>query len=145
MLEKSEGIVRRLFDEVWSEGRLDSLDALMTNDIVCHDPLDPTKGLEAYKQTVKKYRAAFPDLRFEIDELFSAADRVVVRFRGIGTHRGPLESLPATGRQVSATGISIARFAGDRICETFDSWDALGLMQQLGAVTLPGKAAAAGA
>ena len=35
--------------------------------------------------------------------------------------------------------ITICRFQGDKISEAFVNWDALGLMQQLGAVTLPGK------
>ena len=45
----------------------------------------------------------------------------------------------------TGAGITICRFSGDRIKEAFVNWDALGLMQQLGVVTLPGKAAAAGA
>jgi hypothetical protein len=36
------------------------------------------------------------------------------------------------------------RVSGDRIREAHTNWDALGLMQQLDVVTLPGKAAAAG-
>lgn len=145
MLEKHEGIVRRLFDEVWSRGKLDGIDGLVTHDVVGHDPMNPVKGIGAFREVVKKYRTAFPDLHVDIQDLFSAGDKVVVRWRAMGTHRGPLESLPATGRQATITGMSINRFSGDRICETFDYWDALGLMQQLGAVTLPGKAAAAGA
>lgn len=145
MYEKNQGIVRRVFEEAWSQGRLDALDTLVTHDVVGHDPVEPTKGLDAFKNAVRKYRTAFPDLRLTIDELFSADDKVVARWHATGTHRGPLEGLPATGRQVTITGISIARFSGDRICETFDNWDALGMMQQLGVVTLPGRAAGAGA
>jgi predicted ester cyclase len=84
-------------------------------------------------------------MRADIDELFSAGDRVVCRWRFSGTHCGPLEGIAPTGRQVTITGLSIARFSGDRIQETFVNWDALGLMQQLGVVTMPGKAAEAGA
>ena len=145
MFEKHLGIVRRVFEEAWSKGRLDNLDALVTKDIVTHDPAGPANGLEAYKDAVRKYRTAFPNLRVDIEEMFPAGDKVVVRWRATGTHRGPLEGLPATGRQATITGISLARFSGDRICETFDNWDALGMMQQLGVVTLPGRAASAGA
>lgn len=145
MLEKQEGIVRRLFDEVWSKGRLDTIDEFVTKDIVGHDPMNPVKGSGSLRDVVKKYRTAFPDLHLDIQDLLSAGDKVVVRWRATGTHRGPLESLPATGRQATITGTSIYRFSRERICESFDQWDALGLMQQLGAVTMPGKSAAAGA
>lgn len=145
MSEKHQATVRRVFEEVWGKGRLDGLEAILTNDIAVHDPMEPTKGLNAYKDAVRKYRTAFPDLRFDIDELLSVSDKVVARWHATGTHRGPLETLPPTGRQATITGISILRFSGDRICEQFDNWDALGMMQQLGVVTLPGKAAGAGA
>lgn len=145
MPEKHETAARRLIEEVWNKGKLDSIDTLVTNDVVGHDPMNPVKGIGAFRDVVKKYRTAFPDCHLEIQDLFSAGDRVVMRWRATGTHRGPLESLSATGRQANITGITIYRFSGDRIVETFDQWDALGLMQQLGAVTLPGKAAAAGA
>ena len=68
--------------------------------------------------------------------------RVVVRWRANETHRGALEGLAPTGRQATITGISICRLSGDKIREEFVNWDALGLKQQLGPVTLPGKAAA---
>ena len=145
MPEKHEAVARRLIEEVWNKGKLDAIDGLVTRDVVGHDPMNPVKGVSTFTEVVKKYRTAFPDCHMEIQDLFSAGDKVVMRWRATGTQRGPLESLPASGRHATITGISIYRFSGDRICETFDNWDALGLMQQLGAVTLPGKAAAAGA
>lgn len=143
MSEKHEMYARRLFDDVWGKGRIEAIDELVTGDVVGHDPMNPVKGIGEFRNVVMKYRTAFPDLRLDIEDLFSAGDKVVIRWRATGTNRGQLEGLAPTGRQATVTGISITRFAGDRICELFDSWDALGLMQQLGAVTLPGKTAAA--
>lgn len=145
MSEKNEAVVRRMFEEVWNSKKLDAIEKFHTNDYANHDPLNPTTGLDAYRKFVKTYHTAFPDLRVDIDELLSTGDRVIVRWRANGTQRGPLEGLAPTGRQATITGISICRLSGDKIREEFVNWDALGLMQQLGAVTLPGKAAAAGA
>ena len=47
--------------------------------------------------------------------------------------------IPPTGRRATGPGISVHRFTGDKINETHVVWDALGMMQQLGLVTLPGK------
>jgi steroid delta-isomerase-like uncharacterized protein len=145
MPEKNEVIVRRLMDDVWTKGNLKVLDEILTPDYVDHDPMNPTRGLEGAREFVKKYRSAFPDCRLDIDEIFSTTDRVVVRFHYTGTHKGNLEGIPPTGRHVTGPGISIYRFSGDRIKESFTNWDALGLMTQLGVVTLPGGMRRAGA
>jgi steroid delta-isomerase-like uncharacterized protein len=144
MSEKHEQVVRRMFDEVWNLGNVDAIPQLITSDYENHDPMNPIKGINATKELVTKYRTAFPDCRLAIDELFSAGDKVVVRWRYSGTHRNQLEGIAPTGRKVNGTGITLYRFSGERIQEAFTNWDALGLMQQLGVVTLPGKATAAG-
>jgi len=145
MSEKNQAVVRRMIQEVWNDREIDALDKFFTNDYANHDPVNPTTGLDAYRNVVKKYHTAFPDVRIEIDDLSSAGEQVVVRWRYSGTHRGQLEGLSPTGRHATGTGITINRFKGEKISEAFVNWDALGLMQQLGAVTLPGKASAAGA
>jgi steroid delta-isomerase-like uncharacterized protein len=129
---------------VWNQGNLRLLDELLTNDYVGHDPVNPVRGIQGAKDVVSMYRKAFPDCRLDIDDLFSTGDKVVVRFRYNGTHQNTLEGIPPTGRHVTGPGISIYRFQGDRIVEDFTNWDALGLMQQLGVVTLPGKTQRAG-
>jgi predicted ester cyclase len=144
MSEKHEATVRRLMDETWNKGNLAVLDELLTPDHVSHDPMNPSGGLQAVKDSIKKYRSAFPDCRCEIDELLTVGDRVVVRWHFSGTHKNQFEGIAPTGRRVSGTGISIERFAGDKIRETYTNWDALGMMQQLGVVTLPGKTSSAG-
>jgi predicted ester cyclase len=39
-----------------------------------------------------------------------------------------------TGNQVTVQGISIERISGGKIVETWDYYDALGMMQQIGAM-----------
>lgn len=144
MSQQHEAIVRRLFDEVWNQGKLDAIPALVTSDYVNQDPTEPSRGPEGLRKTVAKYRQAFPDTRLEIDEIIATDQRIVARFRFSGTHRGLLDAIQPTGRQCSGTGIAVYGFRGNQINEAFVNWDALGLMQQLGVVTLPGRSAAAG-
>jgi steroid delta-isomerase-like uncharacterized protein len=144
MPEKNEVVVRRLMEDVWSKGNLKLLDEILTPDYVDNDPVNLVRGIDGARDTVKKYRSAFPDCRLDIDEIFSVGDRVVVRFHYSGTHQNTLEGIPPTGRHVTGPGIAIHRFAANRIQESFTNWDALGLMQQLGVVTMPGKSFKAG-
>jgi steroid delta-isomerase-like uncharacterized protein len=136
---------RRMFDDVWNRGNTSLLSDLITNDYVNHDPINPVKGVEGTAELVMKYRTAFPDVRLEIDEMLAAADAVVVRWSYRGTHRGQLEGLAPTGRTVNGSGITVLHFKDDRISAAYTNWDALGMMQQLGVVTLPAKVTAAGA
>jgi steroid delta-isomerase-like uncharacterized protein len=135
--EQRQAIVRRYYDEIWSQGRLDLVDDLFAEDYVNIDPATPggaVHGRAGMKALVAGYRAAFPDLRFTIEAQFGDADRVVSRWTARGTHRGPLLDIPPSGRAAAVEGITVSRFAGDLIAEDYVIWDALGLLRQLGVV-----------
>ncbi|GAA2145442.1 ester cyclase [Nocardioides koreensis] len=128
--------MNRMF-ELLNEGDIDGFGDLLTEDFVEHEEtpgLEPTK--EGVKQLFHMYRAAFPDLRMDAEELLPSGDKVVGRIRATGTHTGEgFLGLPATGKQVSIQLIDIIRFDDDgRACEHWGVQDELSLMQQLGAI-----------
>ena len=59
---------------------------------------------------------------------------MVTRWTGSGTHQGELIGVAPTGNQVTITGISINRISGGKIEESWTNYDALGMMQQIGAI-----------
>jgi hypothetical protein len=75
------------------------------------------------------------DELMSIDDSFTAGDNELARWTVTGTHEGELAGIPRTGRRFSVTGISIAHVANGKITESWNNWDALGLMQQLGVVS----------
>jgi steroid delta-isomerase-like uncharacterized protein len=89
---------------------------------------------DAHKALVMTFRTAFPDWVETVDEVIAEGDKVVIRVTGRGTHEGEFQGIPPTGRQVIATGVGIGRIENGRIAEAWAAYDALGLMQQLGAV-----------
>lgn len=134
-LEKS----RVIFEEVWNQKSVERIDDLVATDYIHHDVLSPDqKGIEAYKQFVHLYRSAFPDIHFKIEDEIADGDKVVIRWTVTGTHNGDLPGLSRTGRRISVTGITIARLSDGKFVESWNNWDALGMMQQLGGV--PGEA-----
>jgi steroid delta-isomerase-like uncharacterized protein len=143
--QQDENVVRRLFEEGWNRGTLAVVDECLASSFTQEGPLETVRGREGAKANLTKYRNAFPDCRIQIDEMFSAGDRVVTRFTYSGTHRGDFEGIAPTGRSVQGKGIDIAQMQDGQIARSFSQWDALGLMQQLGVITLPGKAKTAGA
>lgn len=110
--------------------------AQLADDFVEHEAapgLEPTK--EGVVQFFTMYIAAFPDLRFEPEEVFASGDRVVARFRASGTNTGDFMGMPATGRSVDVQGIDIIRFGEDGLAhEHWGIFDALAMMQQLGVI-----------
>jgi steroid delta-isomerase-like uncharacterized protein len=71
---------------------------------------------------------------WQIEEIFSSGDRVVVRWTGSGTHVGEVNGIPPTGKSVRVDAITIHRMQSGKIAETWEVWDTLGFLQQLGVV-----------
>jgi steroid delta-isomerase-like uncharacterized protein len=146
MSEQNKAVVRRLFEELWNKGNLLVADELFGPNYAHNDPSTPDfgRGPGSEKKRASLYRTAFPDLRLTIEDMIAEGDEVTARWSCRGTHKGDLSGIPPTGKQVSISGVSIARLANGKVVENWVNWDALGLMQQLGVVPEIGKAKAAG-
>lgn len=83
--------------------------------------------------------AAFPDLILSIDDMVVEEDKMAVRAKARGTHRGTYMGIPATGKQMEMTGIQIAKAVGGKSLEMWEEVDALGMMIQLGVIPDPAK------
>jgi len=135
MSEELKAISRRLIEEVWNKGDLDVVDELIASDYVFHDPAAPeVRGPEGLKQLVSMYRTAYPDLHFTIEDQIAEGDKVANRWTATGTHQGELMGIPATGEQVTTTGISITRYEAGKAVAEWANWDTLGMLQQLGVI-----------
>ena len=138
-VEENKALVRRWVD-LWNTGNLDAVGEFVTPDYVRHDPNGPeVRGPEAERQLVAMYLAAFPDLRFTVEHLVAEEDNVLARLTARGTHRGELLGIPPTGKQVTVAVMDLFRLAGGKIAEQWVAMDALGLLQQLGAVPGPAQ------
>lgn len=130
--------MRRMY-ELLSAGEIDGFGDLISEDFVEHEltpGIEPTK--EGVKQLFRMYTAAFPDLRMEAEDVLVSGDKVVARVRGTGTHRSEFMGIPATGKSVDVQLIDIIRFGDDGLAhEHWGVFDALAMMQQLGAIPGP--------
>ncbi len=132
-------LIRRFFEEVWSSGDLSKRDEFLDAGYRGHmagaaEPID-RDGRTGWFQG---FRAAFPDARFTVEDLVAEGDRVAARLTMRGTHLGPLNGTPPTGRSVVVGGMSIERIADGQIVEGWNQNDALGLLVQLGMMPPPG-------
>jgi predicted ester cyclase len=127
-------VARRGIDEVWNGGRMEVIDEVVGAGYVRHDPAlpQPINGARELEQAVRLYRNAFPDLNIEIEEMHSAGDVVMARFRASGTQRGDLMGIAPTGKSASVTGLALQRFSGGKVTDEFVEWDQLGMLRALG-------------
>jgi steroid delta-isomerase-like uncharacterized protein len=135
--EDNKALVRRAYD-AYNQRNWAAYYELFTPDCVGHYASMTIPGLEAYKQFLSMYLTAFPDLHVTLEDIIAEGDIVVVRQTGHGIHQGDLMGIPPTGKQVTVTGINIARFANGKAVELWGNSDDLGLLQQLGVVPTMG-------
>jgi steroid delta-isomerase-like uncharacterized protein len=141
MSEENKAIVRREIEELFNHtGNLDVAQEVYAPDFVGHDPTMPEDlhGIEAARQFAEGMRSAFPDLTCTIEEQIAEGDKVVTRWSTSGTHEGETEELgPPTGNRMEITGISIERISEGKVVESWDNYDAMGMMQQIGHIPSP--------
>lgn len=134
MSAANEAVVRRFYEQMNNERKNDLARELFTADHKMHDPQVPTAdGPDGMAATVATYQTGV-DGHWGIEDIFSTGDKVVVRWVGTGSHVGEVNGIPPTGKKIRVDAISIHRIDGDKIAETWEVWDTLGFLQQLGVV-----------
>lgn len=118
--------VRDYFEAIedHSDGDIEGLSEFVTDDVLNHNPvtsedveIDQVRGIEAFEEHLEAFTTAFPDVRFEIQDMIAENDRVAVRFRIRGTHEGRLMGVEPTGREITMSVITIYRFKDGKIAE----------------------------
>jgi len=130
--------------KAWNAHDPDGVARLVSNDYVSEsDTLPaPLRGPEAVRQVVQMYLHAFPDLHFEIEQVFSSGNYVTLRWRATGTHRGELMGIAPTNRPAETHGCTVEEVRDGKIVREWAYWDTGSLLRQLGVLPSPAAAAA---
>jgi steroid delta-isomerase-like uncharacterized protein len=133
--EENKATFRRYVEEVGNEGNLDLADDVFDR-YLAHQPDGSVleRGPEDVKRFMGEFRSAFPDFHSTIEDQIAEGDKVVTRWRMRGTHRGEFRGIAPTGKELDITGIGIFRFSDGKVVESWDNFDQLGMMRQLGAI-----------
>ena len=133
-VEENIQLMRRWFQEVWNDGRIETVHELFSANGVATGQAGAGvqfRGPEEFVPFVKQIRGAFPDIKVKIEDVFGAEDKVALRWSASMTHAGDSLGVPATGKTVRLTGITIARFDKGKVVEGWDNWDQLGMLEQI--------------
>ena len=136
----SKTLLARWFEEVWNQGREETVDELMAPNAVAvglGEMDQEVHGPSEFKIFLRNMRQALPDVRIDMEDTTAEQDKISSRVVLKGTHRGEGLGVPPTGNAVQIRGIVMVRIAAGKIVEGWNSWDQLGLLRQIGALNHP--------
>lgn len=139
LVTENKAIAHDLFSKAWNEGDFSVADQYIATDII--DNFDHSQGIDCFKHVIKMFRTAFPDIHLTIEDEIAEEDRVVHRWTMTGTQQGEIMDIPPTDKKATWTGITIVRFAEEKIVERWANVDLLSVLQQLGVISMPGQTA----
>ena len=137
MSEENKALVKRIPEEITSQGKLELIDEIFAPDFLDHafvPAFGLSPGREGIRQFIMMLRAGFPDIDVKVQDSVAEGDKVVVRNLATGTHTGEFMGIPPTGKQATWTEIHIARIENGQMAEHWANVDQLGIMRQLGVI-----------
>jgi steroid delta-isomerase-like uncharacterized protein len=142
--QKNKETIKRLYEEVVNQGRLEVLDEICQPDHVEHNPFpDQLQGVEGLKQRASMVRAAF-NPTFTLEHVIADGDKVAVMWTNRGTNTTEWMGMPPSGKSFAVQGVDIFLFRDGRLAEHWDVVDRLSMLEQVGAIPAPGAASGAG-
>jgi predicted ester cyclase len=128
-------LVRRFYKEVYVDWNMALVDEVVSPQFTSHDwPKDAATGPQGFRNYYADIRSAVPDAHYEVDDLIAEGDRVVVRWRLLGTHQGDFRGIAPTGRPIALKGIAIYRLENGKLMERWVVSDLHGLLEEISGV-----------
>ena len=138
--DANQQLVRRFIEELWNGRKLEFADELIARDCQTHQLRSGAaitsvmRGPKEMKAHVAEWLRGFPDLKFTIEQVFSAEDKVFTQTVMEGTHTGMWLEIPPTNKPVTIRMMTVHRIARGKIAEDWVLVESLGFFQQLGLV-----------
>lgn len=131
--ERSKALVGHFYEQI-DAGNLDVIGEVLSPGCVLHYPGNvELDGPQGYKDSLAPFVVGLPDFQHIIEDMISVDGKVVARFKILATHDGEFFGNAPTGKEITFTAIGIFRINDETIDEAWVEFDALGLMQQVGA------------
>jgi steroid delta-isomerase-like uncharacterized protein len=129
-----EEVVHGIYEAI-NTGNLTLLEKYVAPDYIEHT--DGYQGVEPFAQQIAAFRAGFPDLHVNIEDVLTAGDRFASRTTVTGTHTGDLMGMPATGKRISVEAVDIGRIENGQAKERWGGLNMYSMLSQLGVIPAP--------
>jgi steroid delta-isomerase-like uncharacterized protein len=131
MADTDRDLGTRWFEEVWNKKRREAIGEMLAADAPVHEAGETVRGPEGFYPFFDRMQAAFSDLHVTIHDTITQSDKICIRWSCTAKHTGSGLGMPATGKALETTGISIIRVKDGKAVESWQNWDMLGLLQQI--------------
>jgi len=112
-----------------------TIDELSDPSLVDHNPApDHEPTLAGFKQKVADFKAIFPDLEEDLQDIIVSGDTVATRWVVIGSLQQQFMEIRASGQTIRVEGMNFYRLKDGRVTDIWTQFDGVALMQQLGAI-----------
>src|SRR5699024_7563450 len=127
----------KYYKEVWEERNPEKIPELFEDNYVNHaGSRGSLKGPAGIRKNYDSLIEAFPDVRFDLEDILVEDDKVVVRYVMHGTHEGVFQATPGTGNPVTVPGIGIYKIGDGKIKESWVVRDSLTLLKNIGVTAI---------
>jgi predicted ester cyclase len=124
LLDHNKRLVVRWFEEVWNQGKRDTISELLDHNCVIHDGSGDMGGPRDFSVFYDNLRAQFADFRIVPVVILAEDDLVCMHWSADFRHK-------ASGKGIHVTGTSVVRIEGSRFVEAWQNWDAAALQAQV--------------
>lgn len=131
--EHNKDIARR-FHQLFDQGEINAIEALLAPNCIAYQPGTPPLDRENFRQMGLMFSAAFGDSQTLLQDVIANEDTVFCRATWSATHRADFNGIPASGKRITVSVMTMDRIVGGKIVEHWGQPDMLGLLMQLGAV-----------
>ena len=128
-------VIIRRFEQAFRAADQATIDDLADPGLADHNPApghEPT--LAGFKEKVASFKAMFPDLVEELQDVVASGDTVATRWVVTGSLQQDFMGIPATGQPIRVEGMNFYRLRDGRVTDVWTQFDAVAMMQQLGPV-----------
>jgi steroid delta-isomerase-like uncharacterized protein len=138
-MAEGAGLIQEFYDEMLTNGNLDKIDELVTDDVVDHEQGMPgqPEGKDGVIFFVNAMRSAFSDIKATIGPSVESGDMASACVTITGKHTGEFMGVPASDKSFEIEGIDMIRIEDGKCAEHWGVTDNMALMQQIGAVPAP--------
>src|SRR5262249_28040598 len=133
MPDSPEHVLRRYYQQVWVEGRIESLDDLLAPDYRDHDPPPGyANDRDGARQLAEALVSAMRDPDLTILALIATADEAAAHWQLEWTQKGPFLGNPAAdGHRLALRGADLARVTNGKITDIHHVENVLGTLRQI--------------
>jgi predicted SnoaL-like aldol condensation-catalyzing enzyme len=122
--EQNKQLIHRWFNEVWNEGKRETIHDLFAPQAILHDGATRFTGPDEFCRFYDALRADFSNFRITPGPCLAEGDLASLHWTAELRHN-------ASGKNIKVTGTSIVRVANGQFTEAWQNWDQASLTAQI--------------